>query len=465
MKPILFVDLDESLIRTDILREQLMRAFATSFWSTVKMLFREKFQPERVKTALADKIDIDPATVPYNWDVLKIIRQARDNGQQVILATAAHEHAAHKIAGYLNLFDGVLATTQSHNCKGKNKLAIMKAFAGTNPFDYIGDSTADLTIFPHAQKSYIVGKMAYPKPHCRIAKPSVFRPVLRAMRPAHWVKNALVFLPLLTSHNLTLTTFLTAVIGFICFSLTASAIYIINDMADVEDDRHHPQKKHRPFAKGDLTIDEGMGLSLVFLAAAGFISFLFMPAGLWVLGSYACLTFLYSFSFKTQAILDVFCLSTLYTIRVLYGQVINNIHSSSWLLAFCIFFFLSLAFIKRVAEIEKNKEGEQPLSLRRGYIPEDILLIKIAGISSGLISLLVLALYINSDKVTQLYHYPDALWGAAYVLLYWKLRLWLIASRGQMNQDPVIFAVRDPVSYLTGSLVILFGLIAKGLFT
>ncbi|MBX9806022.1 MAG: UbiA family prenyltransferase, partial [Alphaproteobacteria bacterium] len=268
---------------------------------------------------------------------------------------------------------------------------------------------------------------------------------------------------LLTSHHLTWATLLTGVLGFICFSLAASAIYLINDMVDVEDDRHHPEKKNRPFAKGDLTIDEGIWLSLILLGATFLFSLLWLPAGLWVLGGYIALTFLYSFSLKSQPVWDVFCLSTLYAIRVLYGQVINAIDSSSWLLAFCVFFFLSLAFMKRTAEIEKTLRKEQPLMTRRGYQIEDDSLLKIAGISSGLLSILVLILYINSNKVAALYHHPDFLWGVAYVLLFWKLRLWLIATRGNMNQDPVIFALRDPVSYIIGGLVILFGVLAKGI--
>jgi len=462
MKSILFVDLDESLISTDILREQLIRSFALSPWGTLKILFKGRFRPERVKAAITDKIDIDPKTLPYNAQVLALIHQVRKEGRPVVLATASHEKVAHKIAKFLGVFDAVLATTDTYNCKGKKKVALMQDFAQGRPFDYVGDSRADLAIFKEAQTPYIVGKLPYPERHQRIKRPGIFKPFLKAIRPHQWSKNALIFLPLLTSHNLSWATVMTAIFGFICFSLAASAIYVINDMVDVEDDRHHPEKKNRPFAKGDLTIDEGIWLSLILLASTIILSYIWLPAGLWVLCSYISLTFLYSFSLKTQAVLDVFCLSTLYAIRVLYGQVINQIESSSWLLAFCVFFFLSLAFMKRTAEIEKTERKEQPLMNRRGYQTEDGFLLKTAGISSGLLSILVLTLYINSDKVTKLYGYPDFLWGAAYVLLYWKLRLWLIATRGNMNQDPVLFALKDPISYGTGILVILFGALAKG---
>lgn len=464
MKPILFVDLDESLIKTDILREQLIRSFATSPWLTCKILFRSSFRPEKIKAAISAMIETDPTTLPYNSDVLALIKKAKKEGRVVVLATATHERVAKQIAKHLELFDDVLATTDTHNCKGKKKLVMMQKFAKGKPFDYVGDSKADLQIFKGVQKAYIVGSLAYANVHQRIPRPSIWRPFLKAIRPHQWAKNGLIFLPLLTSHHLTFASIMTGIFGFLCFSMAASAIYLINDMVDVEDDRHHPEKMKRPFASGGLTIDEGIWLSLGLLVATLLLSYLWLPASFWVLASYIAITFLYSFSLKTQPVLDVFCLSTLYTIRVLYGQVINQIESSSWLLAFCVFFFLSLAFMKRTAEIEKTQKKEQPLMARRGYLVEDDSLLKIAGICSGLLSILILTLYINSEKVIRLYAHPDFLWGVAYVMLFWKLRLWLIATRGNMNQDPVLFALKDPVSYVTGALIIFFGSCAKGLY-
>jgi phosphoserine phosphatase len=349
LKPILFVDLDESLIKTDILREQLVRSFAQSPWKTVKLLFRQKFRPERVKASINHKIDIDPITLPYNSDVLALIHQAKKEGRTVVLATATHKDVAQKIADHLGVFDAVIATTDTHNCKGANKLAAMQDFAAGQPFDYVGDSRADRAIFKATQTPYIVGGLSYSQPHQRINRPSIWKPFLRAIRPRQWATSGLIFLPLLISHPLTWRAILTGMLGFVCFSLATSAISLIRDMAHGEDDRHHPQKKDRPFAKGDLTIDEGLWLSLALLATSLLMSYFWMPAGLWVLGVYIALTF---FSLKTWPILDVFFLSTLYAVRILYGQVINDIGSSFWLWAFCAFFFLSLLFRKRTAGIE-----------------------------------------------------------------------------------------------------------------
>lgn len=322
MKPALFVDLDESLIKTDILREQLVRSFATSPWQTVKMLFRQKFRPERLKDAVANKVDIDPATLPYNADVLALVHQAKKEGRVVVLATATHEYVARKIAGHLGVFDAVLATTDTHNCKGSQKLAAMQAFAAGQPFDYVGDSRADLKIFQSAQTPYIVGGLKYARPHRRIVRPSILKPFLKAIRPHRWIKNSLTFLPLLINHPLTGWVALKGMLGFACFSLTASAVYVIHDMATVEDDRHHPKKKERPFAKGDLTIDEGTGMSLALLATAITLSCLWMPAGLWILGGYVILAFAYASSVKTRSVWSVFCSGALYALRVVYGLVI-----------------------------------------------------------------------------------------------------------------------------------------------
>lgn len=463
-KPILFVDLDESLIKTDIFREQFIRSLAIAPWKTIRILFRERFQPERVKAAIAEIITTDPSTLPYNQEVLNLIHHAKKEKRKVVLATATYEKVAHSIAKHLGIFDAVLSTTRTYNCKGRKKLKVMKEYADGRPFDYVGDSRVDYPILDECQTAYIVGSLRYSSPHKVIARSSIFPAFLKAIRPHQWAKNGLIFLPLFTSHQITLTSLKTSFFGFICFSMAASAIYIINDMVDVEDDRHQLNKKDRPFAKGNLTIDEGLWLSSILLICSISLSSFWLPAGLWVLASYIILTFLYSFSLKALPIMDVFCLSTLYSLRVLYGQVINLIESSSWLLAFCVFFFLSLAFMKRSAEIEKTQRKQQPLTTRRGYKLDDYVLLQTSGVCSGLLSILVLMLYINSVQVMKLYMYPEYLWGSAYVLLYWKLRFWLITARGKMDHDPVLFAISDPTSYAIAVAVFLFGLFAKGIF-
>ncbi|MGV8949362.1 MAG: UbiA family prenyltransferase [Candidatus Paracaedibacter sp.] len=348
MEPILFVDLDESLIKTDIMREQLIRSFSISPWKTLKILFKSRFQPERAKAAIVDEIDIDPKTLPYNAEVLALIHQAKTEGRQVVLATATHEKVANQIAKHLGIFDAVLATTDTYNCKGKKKVAMMQNFAKGRPFDYVGDSRADFPIFKEAQTPYIVGGLPYPGQHQRIKRPSIIKPFLKVMRPYQWSKNVLIFLPLIISHNVSWFMIMTATLGFICFSLVASALYILNDMVDVEDDRHHSEKKNRPFAQGDLTIDEGIGLGYALLTFGIVLSCIWLPSGLWVLCSYGILTFLYRFLLKVQlAVLSMFCLGSLCASRVLYGQAINHIESSTWLLLACVFFFLILGFTKQ----------------------------------------------------------------------------------------------------------------------
>lgn len=452
-----------SLINTDIFHEQLIRSLATHPFKTLALLFKHKLKPAPVKAEFAKRVEIDPETLPFDKYVLKLIEQAKAEGREVILATATHQLVADKIAAHLGCFDAVLATTDTHNCKSAEKLKMIQDYARGRPFDYVGDSSADCIIFEEAETAYVVGDLSYTKPHQRLKKSVHFRPLMKAMRPHQWAKNLLIFLPLLVSHNLVFSSYLAAFIGFICFSLTASAVYLINDMVDVEDDRHHQQKRKRPFAAGQITLPQGGLLALLLLAISFGVSAFLLKEGLIVLALYLVLTFLYSFSFKTKPILDVFCLSTLYAIRLVYGHVITEIAPSPWLLVFCVFFFLSLAFMKRSTELHKSEKNEQRLSARRGYETADGLLVRIAGMSSGLISILVLAFYTTSAQVTMLYLYPEFLWGAAYVLLYWKLRLWLIATRGKMHQDPVVFAIKDKGSYIMGALIILFAALAKGI--
>ena len=448
-------------MRTDVFHEQFFRYLLLSPIKALRLIFRSKLSPETIKSSLSDLVDTDATTLPYNKEVMKQIEQAKDAGYKIVLATAAHEKIAGKVAQYLGVFDDVIATTDTYNCKGLNKLKKMQEYAQGNPFEYIGDSQADIAIFNQAKKSYVVGSLNYDNAVRIKGRPPIPKSILKAMRPHQWAKNSLIFLPLLTSHTFNASEVLISLFGFVCFSLAASAVYIINDMLDIEDDRRHFSKRNRPFAKGMLSIKQGIFISGILFLATLFLSYILLYHGIVVLCVYIALTFFYSSYLKSQPMMDVFCLSLLYSIRVFYGHVINGIDQSSWLLAFCSFFFLSLAFMKRSAEIEKVATKAESLAQRRGYGQKDEFLLKTAGICSGLISILVLCLYISSEKVSILYANPDFLWVAAYVLLFWKLRMWLVTTRGKMDQDPVLYTLKDPVSYVVAGLVIIFGLFAK----
>lgn len=288
--------------------------------------------------------------------------------------------------------------------------------------------------------------------------------VLRALRVHHWTKNLLILVPLVTSHSLWPLTWLPAgLLAMGAFSLCASSTYVLNDLLDVESDRRHPTKRLRPLASGAMT-----PATALLLAAAALVCgvLLALPLGLRflvVLGAYLALTVLYSFALKRVALLDVIVLATLYALRVLAGHVVFAIHYSEWLLAFTVFLFLGLALVKRYGELLLLREAPAAASNRRGYTARDAELVGYLGISSSLVAVLVFALYINSAQVQHLYRHPDLLWLAVPLLLYWLSRVWRIAHHGHMDADPVIFALRDGVSYGVGIALMAILVLAAGM--
>lgn len=358
----------------------------------------------------------------------------------------------------MDIFDDIIATEDT-NLKSHQKLQIMQAYAKQMAFAYVGDSKSDFPIFDASQEVYIVGPLSYGKPHTRLkSTPPLWEACVRLIRPHQWSKNALIAFPLLAAHIFTLQTLTTAFIGIIAFSLLASSIYVVNDLMDLEDDRHHPRKKYRPIAAGDLSIPQACMLATVLFVSSFWMVIQFLPMGLTIIISYFILTTLYSFYLKRIPILDVFCLSGLYTLRILFGATINHIPESAWFIAFNVFFFLGLAFNKRATELYHVKHAAQKTSQRRGYISQDFEMIAITGIVVSLSSIIILSLYLNTPDVILLYTKPLYLWLAVYVILFWKIRLWFLTFRGQINQDPIVFALEDKTSYVLAlmTLVILY---------
>ena len=278
---------------------------------------------------------------------------------------------------------------------------------------------------------------------------------LKAIRIHHWLKNTLLFVPLLTSHKVTeIGLVLQAGYAFMAFSLCASSLYIVNDIRDLEADRQHSHKRFRPFAAGLLDVKTGVVLALLLLAGACAITFLFLtPLFGASLALYVGLATAYTFYFKQVLIIDVLVLAALYTLRVLSGGIAVSVPVSHWLLAFSMFLFLSLAFLKRYSELRITQERHQMHVRGRSYAVEDIELIRSIGPTSGYLSVLILGLYINSQEVIPLYHHPAALWFIAPCLLYWLTRMWLLANRGEMTDDPLVFSVKDAQSYVVGFFV------------
>lgn len=289
------------------------------------------------------------------------------------------------------------------------------------------------------------------------ARPAPSVALVRALRPHQWVKNLLVFVPILLDHRLTQPEVVArGAMAFAAFCLAASGAYVLNDILDLEADRSHPIKRHRPFASGALPPRVGylaapalIGASLVVgagLLAPGFLALLLLYVGL---------TTAYSAYLKRIVVLDVLLLAGLYTLRVLAGITASGVRFSTWLLAFSTFLFLSLAFLKRHGELSTLGAGAAPVVRRRGYLPQDMEWLRTMGAASAYLAVLVLALYLNSDEVVKLYRKPALLFMVCPLLLYWTSRMWLLAHRGEIHEDPIVASARDPSSYVVGILVLL----------
>lgn len=464
----LVVDLDGTLLRSDLLVESwllFLRRTPWRFWAPLVWLREGK---AALKDRLAQETDIDVAVLPYSPQVVEVIEEARRSGRPVLLATASDRRLAERIAEHLGLFDEVMASDGLINLSARRKRDALVARFGAQGFDYIGNAHDDLPVFAAARQGFL----ASPQPGLarRAARlgehiqemPSNKAGIagwLEATRLHQWLKNLLVFVPLLASHQIGDPLLLShAVVAFVLFGLCASSVYLLNDLLDLPEDRQHPLKRHRPFAAGHLSIKAGLVLTPLLLFSA-------FGGALWVLpweftgvlAAYYVLTLAYTVDLKRRMMMDVMILAALYTLRVIAGATALAIAPTFWMLAFSMFVFLSLALVKRYAELHaaasKGRTGKTP---GRGYFPADTGMIAAMGAAAGYLSVLVLALYIQDEATAALYSRPQIIWLACPLLLFWISRVWMLTHRGEMNEDPILFAVRDPVSLTVGFL---FGLV------
>jgi 4-hydroxybenzoate polyprenyltransferase len=476
--PALCVDLDGTLVKSDTLYDSTLavaRHHPAALLKIPGWLLQGK---AALKRHLANTIQLDVAHLPYNRELLQYLEQQRAIGRPLYLATAADAGTANRIAAHLGLFFGVLASDGQLNLAGKNKLAAFQARFGDN-FSYIGNALPDLPLLQQCQQPMV----ANPTPALRSAlrkariipvrtfdeRISPLKAWLKAIRLHQWAKNFLIFLPLLLAHAWAPGLLAGAAVAFLSFGLCASATYIVNDLLDLEADRQHPRKRLRPFASGDLSALSGVVVIALFLAASLTLALL-IPRVISVLspqlyllnphrflvwlGIYLVTTLAYSLRLKRAVLVDVIVLSGLYTIRIIAGSAASGIAVSTWLGSFSIFFFLSLAFVKRFAELENLRERGGVSIGGRGYHVSDIEQLRSFGSASGYASVVVLTLYISNLDAAQLYQHTRRLWLLVPVLLLWISRLWLQASRGQLNEDPVVYAITDRRSLLLGLVVI-----------
>lgn len=455
--PPLVVDLDGTLIKTDLLAEgalQLLRRRPLAVFDMLGWL--ASGGKARLKAEIARRAEIDPATLPYNTALLALLAERKATGQSLILATASDDGAAAPVAKHLGLFDEVLASDGTHNLKGEAKRARLVERFGAQGFDYAGNDHADVAVWSSARSAVVVnpapGVAAQAEKVARIEtriddRGNTIAAHLQALRPQQWLKNLLVFIPLVTSHAASEAWHvLPVLLAFVAFGLCASAVYVLNDLMDLADDRRHPRKRFRVFAAGEAPIVNGMVMAPLLFAAAIALAVAVSPYFVAVLVTYAAVTTTYSLTLKRVVLVDVFTLAGLYTLRLIGGAAALGLWPSFWLLAFSMFIFLSLALLKRYTELLGWREAGEDAAPGRGYRTGDLHLLASFGGSAGYLSVLVLALYVNSPTVQSLYLRPDALWFLCPLLLYWVTRAWLVAHRGDMNDDPVVFAVKDRVS-------------------
>jgi len=455
IKPIVYVDLDGTLSPSDVLLESCLLLLKRNIFYAFSMLLWAIRGAWTFKTEVAKRINPVLDNLPIDPVVLDRLNQLKAAGHELVLASASLQRDVQKVASRLGIFTRVIGSEHS-NLKGLQKLAAIQADCKGQPFIYFGDSSVDIPVWKQAALAFGVNTSFRTRTKAAVAGIALNRVDtrnrsvkvwLKAMRMQQWAKNGLLFLPLIAAHEVDWALWRKMLWGFLAFGFLASATYIWNDLMDLNADRQHPRKRHRPMASGALSI----GRAFVFMKLLGFTGFAvaWLAVG-WqftlVLLVYTVVTLLYTFVFKRTAFVDVLLLAMLYTVRVIAGGVGTGIELSSWLLAISLFVFLSLALVKRCAELEFLQiEGTQPQG--RGYRMSDLSYLVSMGISSGFVAVLVLALYVDSQNGSMLYARPEFLWGICPLFLYWLMRIWIMTSRKEMIDDPVHFAIHDRISW------------------
>jgi 4-hydroxybenzoate polyprenyltransferase len=470
----LVVDLDGTLVHTDMLHETTLRVLRDSPWNLLRASVILAQGKAALKQHLASIARFDPEHLPYNKELLEWLREQKRAGRRLVLCTAADRAVADSVASHLGIFDEIMASDGSSNLGGAVKAESLVRRFGEHGFDYVANSATDLLVWRRARRAVVVNasdattlkvrglcevERVFPRP------PTSLPTWGRVLRLHQWLKNLLLFVPMFAAHQLHDPRLLgQLVLAFVAFSLCASSVYIFNDLLDLESDRAHPRKRARPFASGAVPVWVGGIFCVLLLAASSVLGTQVDRTFLPWLAFYFLLTCAYSWVLKRVMLVDCIALAMLYTVRIVAGAAAAGLVLSFWLLAFSVFLFLSLAFLKRYAELEVQLHAGQTKAHGRGYYTSDAPLIQTLGVSAGYGSVLVLAVYLNSEAVLRLYRTPEIIWGAVPVLLFWISWMWMQAHRGRMHDDPVVFAVKDKASLVAGALfAVVLSLGAMGL--
>ncbi len=449
----LAVDLDGTLIAADLLwecvfiliRRNMFMAFMIPLWLVLG-------GKKRLKHEVFSRVEIDPASLPYRPEVIDYIKAEMKRGRRIVLATASGHQQAENIANHLGLFDDYVGSDAARNLKSSAKTAHLIETYGDAGFDYLGNSRDDLKVFDAAREAVVVAPDAAARKWASENNAKVLaddgpirlKDYLKMLRVHQWAKNVLIAVaPILDHRFFDITNIFYIIAAFFAFSFLASAVYVFNDLFDLSMDRAHPTKRRRPLASG--RIDAGTGIKFAFglMAASVFITMFLPSAFAIVLLCYFFATTAYSLRVKRWLLLDVLTLAGLYTVRVIAGAAVTSTPPSFWLLAFSLFFFLSLALVKRYVELDQAGIDEKERLSGRGYRPEDKSIIAQSGVASGFASVVVLALYLQSDAVYSLYEHPFLIWPLCPLVLYIIIRVWILANRREFYDDPVVFIISD----------------------
>ncbi|MDE1463024.1 UbiA family prenyltransferase [Spartinivicinus poritis] len=471
----IFVDLDGTLVRTDLFLESILKLIKQKPFYIFQIIFWLLQGRQVAKAKVANLVEINAENLPYTTELVDYLKTQKKQGKRLILATASNQAFANTVAKYLGIFDQVIASDNTNNLKGSNKLASIQNIVGNDNFSYAGDSLADRPIWQKADSNIFVNA---PLKDIEKAKRNgkaekIITPTqstglafIKAMRVHQWVKNLLVFVPLFTSHSYyEPATVFSAVIAFLSFSICASGGYFLNDMLDLEADRNHNTKRFRPLAAGTLPLSIGIASAIILPLLSFILAWLLLPLSFFIiLVFYYIAINAYSFIIKRVSTADVMTLAILYTTRIVAGSVAIGVTLSSWLLGFSIFIFVSLAYLKRYIELyslAKATHHNANKASGRGYSVSDQETMFTLGIANITASVLVLSLYINSEEVTTLYQSPQLLWLLCFLILYWGNRVWVGARRGKIADDPIVFAIKDRVSQFVGFGFLIVVLSAK----
>jgi len=464
----LVVDLDGTLIKTDILMEQVIAFVRENPWRILLVFIWFIQGYAKLKYEVYRRTSLNVENLPLNDSVIKVIKSAKDEGRKVVLATASFLENALEVAKHLNLFDEVLATTINFNLRGRNKAKVLVEKFGEKQFDYVGDSFVDLEVWKHARIAYLVNPSKdLVEKVSKITQTQVLTSkiiskttlTIRAIRLQQWSKNLLLFAPALLAHKFDFVTYLDLSIAFVAFSLMCSAVYLLNDLNDLENDRKHPIKRFRPLASGDLHLEFGLYLALVLLLASFVLNILIANIVFSVLSLlYLTANYFYSKILKQLPIVDITILSSFYILRIYAGSSVSATAISEWLIMFSIFTFISLAILKRYTEIALINDETTTI---RGYSSRDKMILLIFGITLSLLSSVIYLFYTQSKKVELLYSKPIYLIFICPLIIFFYLRLWLKVNRKVESDNPIDIVLTDEVNYILLFTAILFLFLAN----